>query len=33
VVLPDTMQAINALYKAVHTAGVPKQALELVHCG
>ena len=31
VVLPDTMQAINALYKAVHTAGVPKQALELVH--
>ena len=31
VVLPDTMQAVNALYKAVHTAGVPKQALELVH--
>ena len=31
VVLPDTMQAINGLFKAVHTAGVPKQALELVH--
>src|SRR5215470_16477563 len=31
VVLPDTMQAINGLFKAVHTADVPKQALELVH--
>jgi AhpD family alkylhydroperoxidase len=31
VVLPDTMQAINGLYKAVHTAGVPRHALELVH--
>jgi AhpD family alkylhydroperoxidase len=31
VVLPDTMQAINALYKAVHSAGVPRQVLELVH--
>ena len=31
VVLPETMQAINALYKAVHGAGVPRQALELVH--
>ena len=30
-VLPDTMQAINALYKAVHTAGLPKQVLDLVH--
>ena len=31
VVLPDTMQAINALYKAVHSAGLPRQVLELVH--
>jgi|SRR5207248_7769234 len=31
VILPDTMQAINGLYKAVYTADVPKQALELVH--
>jgi AhpD family alkylhydroperoxidase len=31
VVLPDTMQAINGLYKAVHTANVPRHALELVH--
>src|SRR5437764_1699087 len=31
VVLPDTMQAINGLSKAVHTAGVPRHALELVH--
>lgn len=30
-ILPDTMQAINALYKAVHTASLPKQVLELVH--
>ena len=30
-VLPETMQAINALYKAVHTAGLPKQVLDLVH--
>jgi AhpD family alkylhydroperoxidase len=31
VVLPDTMQAVGSLYKAVHSAGVPKQVLELVH--
>jgi AhpD family alkylhydroperoxidase len=31
VVLPDTMQAINGLYKAVHSAGLPRQVLELVH--
>jgi AhpD family alkylhydroperoxidase len=31
VVLPETMQAINGLFKAVHTAGLPKQTLELVH--
>jgi len=31
IVLPDTLQGINALYKAVHTAGVPRQVLELVH--
>jgi AhpD family alkylhydroperoxidase len=30
-VLPDTMQAINNLYKAVHGSGVPRQVLELVH--
>jgi AhpD family alkylhydroperoxidase len=31
VVLPDTMQAVGGLYKAVHGAGVPQQTLELVH--
>ncbi len=31
VVLPETMQAISGLYKAVHTGGLPKQTLELVH--
>jgi AhpD family alkylhydroperoxidase len=31
VVLPDTMQAVSSLFKAVHSAGVPKQTLELVH--
>jgi AhpD family alkylhydroperoxidase len=30
-VLPDTMTAINALYKAAHSAGVPAATLELVH--
>jgi len=30
VVLPETMQAINGLFKAVHPAGLPKQTLELV---
>lgn len=31
VVLPDTMAAINALYKAAHSVGVPTATLELVH--
>jgi len=30
-ILPDTMQAIGSLYKAVHTSGLPKESLELVH--
>lgn len=30
-VLPDAMTAINALYKATHSAGVPSATLELVH--
>jgi AhpD family alkylhydroperoxidase len=30
-VLPQTMNAINALYKAAHSAGVPAATLELVH--
>lgn len=30
-ILPDTMTAINALYKATHSAGVPSATLELVH--
>jgi AhpD family alkylhydroperoxidase len=30
-VLPDTMTAINALYKATHSAGVAPATLELVH--
>ncbi len=30
-VLPNTMQAIQALYKATFTGGVPQQTLELVH--
>jgi AhpD family alkylhydroperoxidase len=29
--LPDTMTAINALYKAAHSAGVASATLELVH--
>ncbi|MFU8874893.1 carboxymuconolactone decarboxylase family protein [Micromonospora sp. SL4-19] len=29
--LPDTMKAINLLYKAAHSAGVPDSTLELVH--
>jgi AhpD family alkylhydroperoxidase len=29
--LPETMSAINTLYKAVHSAGVPAATLELVH--
>ncbi|MFU8854297.1 carboxymuconolactone decarboxylase family protein [Micromonospora sp. SL1-18] len=29
--LPDAMQAINLLYKAAHSAGVPGSTLELVH--
>src|SRR5882757_1065263 len=28
---PDTVQAINLLYKAGHSAGVPNATLELVH--
>ena len=30
-VLPDAMTAINALYKAAHSAGVAPATLELVH--
>ena len=30
-VLPDARKAINALYKAAHSAGVPPATLELVH--
>jgi AhpD family alkylhydroperoxidase len=30
-VLPDAMTAINALYKATHSAGVASSTLELVH--
>jgi AhpD family alkylhydroperoxidase len=30
-VLPDAMPAINALYKATHSAGVAPATLELVH--
>jgi AhpD family alkylhydroperoxidase len=30
-VLPGTMNAINALYKAAHSADVPSTVLELVH--
>jgi AhpD family alkylhydroperoxidase len=30
-VLPDAMNAINTLYKTVHSAGVPGPTLELVH--
>jgi AhpD family alkylhydroperoxidase len=30
-VLPETMQAIGSLYKAVHGAGLPRQTLELAH--
>jgi AhpD family alkylhydroperoxidase len=29
--LPDAMKAINNLYKAAHSAGVPATTLELVH--
>ncbi|WP_410813191.1 carboxymuconolactone decarboxylase family protein [Micromonospora sp. 067-2] len=29
--LPDTAKAINLLYKAAHSAGVPTGTLELVH--
>jgi len=29
--LPDAMKAINGLYKAAHSAGVPAATLELVH--
>ncbi|MEH0844750.1 carboxymuconolactone decarboxylase family protein [Micromonospora sp. CPCC 205711] len=29
--LPDAVQAINLLYKAAHSAGVPTTTLELVH--
>ena len=28
---PDTMKAINLLYKSAHSAGVPNATLELVH--
>jgi AhpD family alkylhydroperoxidase len=30
-VLPDTLPAIQILIKAAHSAGVPRQVLELVH--
>ena len=30
-VLQDTVQAINLLYKAAHSAGLDRQVLELVH--
>jgi AhpD family alkylhydroperoxidase len=30
-ILPDAMTAINALYKATHSAGVASATLELVH--
>ena len=30
-VLPDSMKAINSLYKAAHSAGVDPATLELVH--
>lgn len=30
-VLPDVVPAINGLYKAVHSGGVPAETLELVH--
>ncbi len=30
-VLPESMKAINMLYKPVHSAGVPSATLELVH--
>jgi AhpD family alkylhydroperoxidase len=29
--LPDAMTAVNALYKATHSTGVPPATLELVH--
>jgi AhpD family alkylhydroperoxidase len=29
--LPDAMKAINLLYKAAHSAGVPTTTLELIH--
>ena len=29
--LPDTVPAVNLLYKAAHSAGVPSATLELVH--
>ncbi|SCF35526.1 carboxymuconolactone decarboxylase family protein [Micromonospora mirobrigensis] len=29
--LPDAVQAVNLLYKAAHSAGVPGTTLELVH--
>ena len=29
--LPDSVQAVNLLYKAAHSAGVPDSTLELVH--
>lgn len=29
--LPDTVKAVNLLYRAAHSAGVPDSTLELVH--
>ncbi|SIQ76753.1 carboxymuconolactone decarboxylase family protein [Micromonospora avicenniae] len=29
--LPDAVKAVNLLYKAAHSAGVPQRTLELVH--
>ncbi|NGO06802.1 carboxymuconolactone decarboxylase family protein [Streptomyces sp. HC44] len=30
-ILPDAMQAVQGLFKAVHKGGVPQQTMELVH--
>ncbi|MGC4956713.1 carboxymuconolactone decarboxylase family protein [Actinomadura citrea] len=30
-VLPDAMEGVQSLYKAMHKGGVPQQTLELVH--
>ncbi|MEU4828656.1 carboxymuconolactone decarboxylase family protein [Actinomadura sp. NPDC023710] len=30
-VLPDAMEGVQSLYKAMHKGGVPQQTLELIH--